>query len=553
MRLALISMYDQGTHGHRSVSAALKAGGIEVHNIFFGDKIIQDMPTVSERELESVEHLIRAIQPDLVGLSVTSMLTHAPAVAVSERVKKVGDIPIIFGGPYPALLPEFCMKNAPIDYVSIGEAEESLLEVCRRIAQGQTAHDVPGILTRGAAGFVRRDPPDNVDALPFPDIDDDPNKYLISSADGSITQGDPFTRGYGYNTKCSRNCPFNCSFCSAPNVRQLASPGMALRRRSVGRVMAELRHALELNPKVSVIGFWDDTFPSEAKWLAEFSEEYRKHINLPFHIWMHPKTVKESNVAALAAAGLKGAILGIESACEETRKKVFLRPESNDEIVKVDGILHRHGVDRGYDLIVDHQWESPTELPETFELLARLNNPFKVNMHSLILFPETQLAKRAIREGLAKDEQEIIDGIFADLNDSRHKFQWVRRVPEYEDLHRAYWVFLILCLGNPKIPTRLVKFLASIKLLRKHPELLTDAHVIDMRKENDEFGLYVMSLYRRSGLLSRAFRQAPWFEKALDAALKRSTSFAMASYLAHRILRRLAGAVYRGLRPQTAG
>jgi hypothetical protein len=101
-------MYDQGTHGHRSISASLKAGGIEVHNIFFGDKIIQDMPTVSERELQSVEHLIRTIQPDLVGLSVTSMLTHAPAVAVSQRVKKVGDIPIIFGGPYPALLPEFC-------------------------------------------------------------------------------------------------------------------------------------------------------------------------------------------------------------------------------------------------------------------------------------------------------------------------------------------------------------------------------------------------------------------------------------------------------------
>ena len=552
MRLALISMYDQGTHGHRSLSAALKVGGIEVHNIFFGDKIIQDMPTVSEPELASVEHLIRAIQPDLVGLSITSMLTHPPAVAISKRIKQCADVPIIFGGPYPALLPEFCIKNAPIDYVSIGEAEESLLEVCRRIADGKTAHDVRGILARGAGGFVRRDPPENLDALPFPDIDDEPNKYLISSADGSITQGDPFLAGYGYNTKCSRNCPFNCSFCSAPNVRQLASPGMALRRRSVARIIDELRHAREVNPKVAAVGFWDDTFPAEANWLAQFSAEYRKHINLPFHIWAHPKTVKEANVANLAAAGLKGVIMGVESACEETRKKVFLRPESNEEIVKVDEILHRHGVERAYDLIVDHHWESPTELPDSFALLSRLKNPFKVNMHSLVLFPETQLAKRAIREGLAKDEQEIIDGIFSDLSDSRHKVQWVRRVPVYEDLDRAYWVFLILCLGNPKIPTRFVRFLSRIKFLRKHPELLTDAHVIDMRKENDDFGLYVMSLYRRSSLLSRLFRALPWFETALDGALKRSTSFAMLSYLAHRILRRLAGSVYRGLRPRAA-
>ena len=71
-------------------------------------------------------------------------------------------------------------------------------------------------------------------------------------------------------------------------------------------------------------------------------------------------------------------------------------------------------------------------------------------------------------------------------------------------------------------------------------------------KENDEFGLYVMSLYRRSALLSRVFRALPWFEKALDSGLKRSTSFAIVSYLAHRILARVPGFVVRRLRPQAA-
>jgi anaerobic magnesium-protoporphyrin IX monomethyl ester cyclase len=552
LRIALISMYDQGTHGHRSLSAVLKQSGVEVHNIFFGDKIIQDVPTVSERELQAVEHLVRNIQPDLVGLSITSMLCHPPSVAVSQRIKDTLDVPIIFGGPYSGLLPEFCLKNAPIDYVAIGEAEESLLEVCQRIAAGKNADDVAGIMSRRTMTYIRRDPPENLDALPNPDIEDGPGKYLVCSADGAIVERDPYYQGGSYCTKCSRNCPFNCSFCSAPNVRQLASPGMSLRRRSVGRIIEELKHALAANPTIGTIGFWDDTFPAEANWLAEFAAAYKKEIHLPFHIWAHPKTVKEANIAALAGAGLKGVILGIESACEETRKKVFLRPESNDEIVKVDAILHKYGVERAYDLIVDHQWESPTELADTFELVSRLQSPFKVNMHSLILFPETQLAQRAIREGLAKDQGEIIQGIFADLNDSRQKFQWVRQVPVQRDLGRAYWVFLILCLGNPKIPTRLVKFLSRVKLLRRHPELLTDAQVIDMRKENDEFGLYVMSLYRRSAMLSRVFRALPWFEKTLDGALKRSTSFAIFSYLAHRMLARVPGFVVRRLRPQAA-
>jgi anaerobic magnesium-protoporphyrin IX monomethyl ester cyclase len=546
-------MYDQGTHGHRSLSATLKQRGFDVYNVFFGDKIIQDLPTVSNRELDAIEHLMKNIKPDLVGLSITSLLCHPAALAVMERVKRAVDVPVIWGGPYPSLLPDYCVRNAPVDYVCVSEGEDSVSELCARLAAGASGDDVAGIFSRNTMRLVRRDPPNNVDLLPLPDIDVDSRKYLISSADGSITEGDPFHRTGGYNTKCSRNCPFNCSFCSAPNVRQLSSAGVSLRRHSVPRIIEELLHARELNPKVSVVGFWDDTFPAEKNWVEEFATSYREKINLPFHIWAHPKTVRESNIAALASAGLKGTLLGIESACEETRKKVFLRPESNAEIVKVDEILERHGVDRGYDIIVDHPWESPTELQDTFDLMARLKNPFRVNMHSLILFPETSLAKRAIREGLAKDEQELIDCILVNVDEARNKFQWVRRVPLQRDLRRAYWVFLILCLGNRKIPTKIITSLARIPFLRKHPELLTDVQVIDMRKENDEFGDYVMTLYRRSRVLGRVLRAVPALDRALDAAFRRSTSFSLYSYLLHRLVTRLPRVVLRSLRGQPAG
>ena len=553
LRVALISMYDQGTHGHRSLSAVLKGHGFDVYNVFFGDKIIQDLPTVSERELEAVEHVMKNIRPDLVGLSITSMLCHSAAAAVTRRVKRALDVPVIFGGPYPSLLPEFCLKSTPIDYVCVGEGEESVTELCQRLAAGREANDVPGIFSRRTPALVKRDPPENLDALPFPDIDEDPRKLLISSVDGSIIEGDPFLRSISYTTKCSRNCPFNCSFCSAPNVRQLATAGAALRRRTVGRIIEELLHARELNPRVCGMGFWDDTFPAEKRWVEEFAAAYKERLGLPFHIWAHPKTVRESNVAALAAAGLKGAIMGIESACEETRKKVFLRPESNAEIVEVDALFSRFGVERAYDLIVDHPWESPNELQDTFDLLARLKNPFRVNMHSLILFPETSLARRAIKDGLARDEQELIEGILTDIDEARNKFQWVRRVPLQRDVRRAYWVFLILCLGNPKIPTRLVTFLARIPLLRKHPELLTDVQVIDMRKENDEFGEYVMSLYRRSRVLGKLLRALPILDRALDAAFRRSASFSILSYLFHRLLTQGPRLVFRSLRPQPVG
>jgi anaerobic magnesium-protoporphyrin IX monomethyl ester cyclase len=552
-RVALVSVYDQGTYGFRLVSSNLKRAGFDVHHIYFGDKIIQDVPTVEEAELASLEGLIRDIRPDLVGLSVTSMLCHPAAAAVAARVKKAWDVPVVLGGPYPSLAPQYCLDNSAVDFVSVGEAEESAVELCQRLEAGRPVHDMAGLLTRRTLSFVRRDPPEDLDAMPFPDLAPSDAKWLIQSDTGAIVPGEPFLRQNFYSTKCSRNCPFNCSFCSSPNVRQLAPAGKALRRRSVATIMEDIRCAREINPNVSLIGFWDDTFPAEARFIEEFAAAYKKEVGLPFHIWAHPKTVKERNVDLLADAGLAGVIMGIESASETTRRTVFHRPETNEEIARVDSFYGRYpAVQRTYDLILDHPWESPTEMEETFGLMVRLKSPFKVNLHSLVLFPETSLAKRAIREGLLRDEQDVIDKMFEDLDDSRYRIQWASKIPKLKDIRRAYWVFLLLCLGNSKIPTSLVRFIADRKILRKHPELLTEVAVIDMRKENDEFGNYVMEVCRSWWGVGHALRLSPRLTRFLSAALNRSTPLALTTYLLDRLVRGLPRVLFRrGAQPQT--
>jgi radical SAM superfamily enzyme YgiQ (UPF0313 family) len=169
-RVALVSVYDMGTYGFRLVSSNLKAAGFDVHHVYFGDKLIQDVPTVEEAELASLEGLIRDIRPDLIGLSVTSMLCHPALAAVAARVRKGWDAPVVLGGPYPSLAPQYCLDNTSVDYVSVGEAEESAVELCQRLEAGRQVHDMPGLLTRRTLSFVRREPPANLDALPFPDV-----------------------------------------------------------------------------------------------------------------------------------------------------------------------------------------------------------------------------------------------------------------------------------------------------------------------------------------------------------------------------------------------
>jgi radical SAM superfamily enzyme YgiQ (UPF0313 family) len=85
-------------------------------------------------------------------------------------------------------------------------------------------------------------------------------------------------------------------------------------------------------PSCSRVSFTDDNFPSTPAWIEEFSELYRKHIGLPFRIWFHPNTLKEKQIESLAAAGLRWAKVGIQSASDQTRRQVFGRRESREAI-----------------------------------------------------------------------------------------------------------------------------------------------------------------------------------------------------------------------------
>jgi len=525
-RIALISLYDMGTHGHRCLSSALKHHGFEVHNIYFGDQVIQDVPLTSEKELLSFDHLVQQLRPNLVGLSVTSLFSHPLAANLSSRIKSFSDTPIIFGGPHPTIVPRFCLEEAKIDYVCIGEGEESVVELCKGLSSGKKTDDIPGIMTKETLRYLQRNPPQVLDQLPFQDIENE-NKYLILS-DGSVIEGEPALRTTSYNTKCSRGCPFRCGYCSAAYLRSLCESGKFYRKRSVQNVIAELRRYLEINPNCRAIGFWDDNFPFDLSWVEEFSSQYKKLIHLPFHIWAHPNTINDRLMGALKSAGLKSVISGVESASDRTRKEIFLRPESREDILKADRVLSKQGIEKTYDFITDHPWENQTELEDTFELLTKLKRPFKINMHNLFLFPNTELAKRTIKEG-RMTEKGMIENIISNVQSTSRTFQWIRGIPRQRNLERAYWIFLIMCIGNSKIPLWFIKFLSRLKILRKYPILLTDSEVMDMQGREGVSGACLTFPFQNSNFMQRLF----------NTSYKKMPLLTFMGYLGCRFLSRL--------------
>ena len=115
-------------------------------------------------------------------------------------------IKIVFGGPVCSFAHEkkLMMDNADIDYIVLGEGEETLAEIAGSLDSGGA---IPGCIRRIDDEIIHGDPRpqiDCLDELPFPDYDHfDFNSYMHRTTFPIL-----FTRG----------CAWNCTFCISPYI-----------------------------------------------------------------------------------------------------------------------------------------------------------------------------------------------------------------------------------------------------------------------------------------------------------------------------------------------
>ena len=89
--------------------------------------------------LESLEGFVRDYNPAWIGISLTAS-EFSSARDVTIYLKQKLDIPIIWGGVQPTADPTRCTKYA--DFVCIGEAEKTVIDICNAIKDGKSLKTV---------------------------------------------------------------------------------------------------------------------------------------------------------------------------------------------------------------------------------------------------------------------------------------------------------------------------------------------------------------------------------------------------------------------------
>ncbi|MDD1746861.1 MAG: cobalamin B12-binding domain-containing protein, partial [Methanomassiliicoccales archaeon] len=106
--------------GIMCIGAYLRQNGFEVRLFDWSGE------DLSEGMLEQ----LKGFGPDIVGLTVIMGTSIIRSKRISSWAKDLGAM-VVWGGPLPSVLSEMCLLQAPVDYLVMGEGEETMLELCR--------------------------------------------------------------------------------------------------------------------------------------------------------------------------------------------------------------------------------------------------------------------------------------------------------------------------------------------------------------------------------------------------------------------------------------
>jgi radical SAM superfamily enzyme YgiQ (UPF0313 family) len=518
----LLSLYLSESLAVRQLCASLKTRGHRCSLIFFKEFRWEVFRPVTPREEDLLLSLLGDLEPDLVGISLTSSLVADLAYHLADEIRSRTKAKVIVGGAHPSVSPEEALEHA--DFVCRGEGDEAIVELADAIAEGRSAGSIPNLWVRADGGIRRNDVrplAENLDSLPFASFGD-PDSYRIE--DDRVDRADPATRIPLYHTAASRMaCPFNCTFCGGPWLRRVlyAGRGQPRRYRSVGHLLEEIKQARLRSPGIQQVQFWDEVFavrPPEG-WLDEFCERFSREIRLPFSIWSHPGLVTEETTEKLKRAGLKKVVMGVESGSQQVRREVLNRRETDAAILRSAEILRRHEVEVGYDFIVDIPWLTEENLRGTFTLIMRLPQPFEVGIHSLSFLPGTAITERALAEKKISAEQ--VSRANQPLPERFESHLWKSGLST-RNRRSAFWHSLIYLASMPFVPRTLLWWAYRWNgILKLFPQpIVIGAEAARIKKETGQLRLWeaLNAVYPRlagffarhprlGGLTSRAARR----------------------------------------------
>jgi anaerobic magnesium-protoporphyrin IX monomethyl ester cyclase len=355
---------------------------------------------------EEIAKRVKEFSPSSVFISVPFSGWWKSTSEVVSAIKNVNkEVTIILNGLHPSTRPNECLENPNIDFVVIGEPEETISELVVALEKNiDNVKKVKGI------GFVEntkiiinppRPPIENLDSLPFPARHLLPmNKYFEAVKENPLRDeiNKPWTMMI-----TSRGCPYGCVFCSIHNVM-----GKTWRGRSPQNVVDEIEYLVNTY-KIKQIDFFDDNMMLDKKRgeaICDLIVKRKLHIE-----WFTPNgvradTLDENLLRKMKASGCRKIRIAPESGVQRVLDQIVKKNLNLEDVEKAVVLSKKVGIKVGCFFVIGLIGETKENINETIKYAYKLRSLGADRFYFSIAMPVygTELYEQALRGGYLKEK-----------------------------------------------------------------------------------------------------------------------------------------------------
>ena len=335
---------------------------------------------------------VYAESPDVVGITCWTIERGQAFKAAHVAKEAAPRAKMIIGGPHASAFPQHMFLRTPVDFVVVGEGEETFRELLSAICCDLDVSHIRGIAYRNKGEF-RKTPSrafiTDLDTIPF---------LLHEQFDYKNYRGLHDTTRRAAAVITSRGCPFRCVFCSSTFYW-----GRQYRRRSVQNVVDEIK-ILYYQHGIRALLFFDDNFVIDRKRCIAISKAlYELKLDLIWAAEGSARVVDEEMLEWMKRAGCYRIDFGVESGSPKVLRNIN-KPFTVEDTRRAFRLCREAGIKPNAYLMIGSPGETRDTVQQTVRLMREIQPDVRGVRPGVWILPNTPLYEMSLRQGVISEE-----------------------------------------------------------------------------------------------------------------------------------------------------
>jgi anaerobic magnesium-protoporphyrin IX monomethyl ester cyclase len=341
----------------------------------------------------------------MVGFFVMSGLQVGKAYEVTEYVKDLKrDVPVVWGGPHPTILPEDVLNYSNIDYCVRGFGLEAFTDLATKMLKQESNYEtIPNLcFKRGGKNIIGSINNDyeriGYKELPYHLLDPIIEKYFV----GTENRAFPIYTAFG--------CPYQCNFCISPiwfeDTKKKWDPLPA------EEVVDHIEYLIE-RFGIDFIYFWDDdSFVSPGHFSSIAEEILRRNVKVQLGVRgirsNEIQRMKPIDFELMGKVGVKYVHIGVENGSQRMLDAMDKGITVEQSLIANRKLAENKDITPMYNFLVGMPTETMEDLQETglFMLKLMKENPNAIMYppNKMIPYPGGKAYEEAVKRGYKTPE-----------------------------------------------------------------------------------------------------------------------------------------------------